>query len=246
MADQPNPTRSPGELARRLIRAADRASLASIQRDSDSWPYCSLVLNACALDASPILHLSDLAEHGKNLKRDPRMSLLYDGTGGLDQPLTGARVTVMGRAVPTTGDGDIARYLARHPSAKDYAGFADFHFYRVEVARAHLVAGFGRIHWIEPTDLLAAPAPALGEAEAGIIEHMNQDHAGALGLYARNLLGRQGEGWQMTGIDAEGLDLRAGGSVARLWFERPVLGAEDARAELVRLAKLARHTGPAR
>ena len=240
MTDQPDLALSPGALARRLIRATDRASLASSQRDADAWPYCSLVLGACAQDASPILHLSDLAEHAKNLRRDSRLALLYDGTGGLERPLTGARVTVMGRAVKTTAASDIARYLARQPSAGEYAGFGDFHFYRVEVTRAHLVAGFGRIHWLEPAEILTTPAPALAEAEADIVDHMNHDHGDALALYARNLLGLDGADWRMTGIDCDGCDLRAGGRVARLWFERPVLTAEAARAELVRLAKRAR------
>ena len=132
--------------------------------------------------------------------------------------------------------------VTRHPSAATYVDFQDFAFYRVAPTRAHLVAGFGRIHWIEAGDMLfdvAGSAP-LAEREAGVVAHMNADHADAVDLYANQLLGLDGAGWRMPGVDPEGCDLRRGGQVARLAFERPVGDAEGARAELVRLAKAAR------
>jgi putative heme iron utilization protein len=233
--------------ARRLMRAVDRATLAT---SCDGWPYASLVLAATDHDAAPILLLSDLAQHTLNLKADPRVSLLFDGTTGLEDPLTGARVTVLGRAERVErGSAKVARhaarYCARHPSASLYAGFGDFAFYRVDVARAHLVAGFGRIHWVEAAELLrpADDAAALVAAEADIVRHMNEDHADAVELYATRLLGRSGGGWVLTGVDPEGADLRRGGEVARLDFAAPVRDPEGARAELVRLVRTARQAG---
>lgn len=228
-----------GAAARRLVRSQDRASLAT-SLAGDGTPYASLVLYATLADATPILLLSALAEHTKNLKADPRASLLVDDTAGLADPLTGARVTLVGR-LEEVGDGSAqARYLARHPSAETYVGFGDFRFYALRMARAHLVAGFGRIHWIDAPAILAPPPPALAESEAGIIGHMNEDHADALDLYAARLLGRSGTGWRMTGIDAEGCDLRREGEVARLDFTTRIEDAETARRELVRLVKDAR------
>jgi heme iron utilization protein len=236
MTDAP----SPGDTARRLMRAADRASLATAQQ---GWPYASLTLVALGQDASPLLLLFNLAEHTKNLKRDPRASLLFDGTAGRDDPLTGPRVTVMGEVAQASGPLMVARFVRRHPSAARYAGFADFRLYRLQVARAHLVAGFGRIDWIEGASLLSPVAPALEAAETDILAHMNADHAATIDLYAARLLGLSGEGWRLTGVDPEGADLRRGGAVARLDFRAPVGDAEGARAELVRLAKAARGTG---
>jgi putative heme iron utilization protein len=69
---------------------------------------------------------------------------------------------------------------------------------------------------------------------------MNQDHADAVALYAAKLLKLPGEGWRMTGIDSEGVDLRAGGSVARLALPGPVANAEQARMALISLVKQAR------
>jgi len=121
-----------------------------------------------------------------------------------------------------------------------YAGFKDFRFYKVVPERAHLVAGFGKIRWLEASELLPAMAPGLTESEAGIVSHMNEDHADALQLYAEKLLGLPGGDWRMTGIDAEGIDLRRAGQVARLPFDVPLANAGAARKTLVALVGRAR------
>lgn len=231
----------PPAAARHLVRALDRATLAS---SMDGWPYASLVLVAAAHDASPLLLISRLAQHTTNLAADSRASLLFDGTAGLDDPLTGARVTVLGRLEPDDDPRQKARFVARHPSAELYAGFADFALWRLSIERAHLVAGFGRIHWVDGPALRydASEAAALAEAEPDIVAHMNNDHADAVELYATRLLGRSGGGWRLTGVDPEGADLRRGGETARLDFAKPVRDAEQARVELVRLVKQARAT----
>ncbi len=236
---------SPAAIARRLIRASDRASLATALA-GEGWPYASLVLTACDHAARPILLLSDLADHTRNMAADGRISLLFDGTYGLDEPLTGARLTVLGRAARLGGEAEVAdarrRYLRRHPSADLYVDFKDFAFHAVSVERAHLVAGFGRIEWIGAADLLydIAGTGELAEAEERIVAHMNDDHGEALDSCAGALLGLPGAGWRMTGIDPEGCDLRRGGAVGRLDFAGAVNDAGEARTALVRLAELAR------
>jgi putative heme iron utilization protein len=230
------------------MRAVDRAALATLARPGtpeSGAPYAALVLVALDHDASPLLLISTLAEHTKNLQADDRVALLFDGTAGLAEPLTGPRVTLHGRAAPTDDPRLRARFLARHPGAALYAGFRDFAFWRVAPARAHIVAGFGRIHWIDAVALDVADAAPLAAAEAEIVAHMNQDHAAAVQLYATRLLGRAGDGWVMTGVDPEGADLRRGGEVARLPFPAPVRDAEGARAALVRLVRQARGQPPA-
>ncbi len=236
------PTAEPptGDTIRGLLRGTDRASLATAQRDRDGWPYASLVLLAVDYDASPLLLISTLADHTRNLQTDPRASLLIDATVGLDEPLTGSRVTVMGRLAETSDPRHRARFLARHPGAGFYADFGDFAVWRMAIESAHIVAGFGRIEWIDGSAVIDARAAPLAEQEYDVVEHMNADHADAIALYARHLLALDGEGWQMTGCDGEGVDLRLGGQVARLAFDKPVVDAESARVELVRLVKRAR------
>ena len=229
---------------RDLVRGLDKVALATaLPQENVTWPYASLVLVAVDHDLSPILLISNLAEHAKAIAADNRVSLLFDGTAGLDQPLTGARVTVLGRAVPSDDPRLRRRFLARHPDAAMYADFGDFRFYRVALERARLVGGFGKIRWLTSAELLPAPpAPALIEAEADIVAHMNGDHADAIGLYAAKLLGLSAEGWSMTGIDSEGIDLRRRGTVARLALPAAITGPEEARKALIALVARARAT----
>lgn len=225
---------------RRIVRATPRAALATNMRDRSGSPYVSLVMIATDPEGAPLLLLSDLAEHTQNLEADPRAGLLLDATGHHGDPLAGERVSLIGWLARTDDPVARRRYLARHPAASMYAGFGDFAFWCFSVERAHLVAGFGRIHWVDRGRVTTRPAPALAEAEADIVDHMNQDHADALQLYGDQLLGLGPRGWVMTGIDPDGVDLRAGADVARLDFGRRVEDAGAARAELVRLAQVAR------
>lgn len=239
MSDKEPAGQSPGTQIRHLMRSLDRATLATGMA-GDGWPYGSLVMVAVDQDGSPLLLLSDLAEHTSNLKADPRVSLLFDGTVGYNEPLTGPRATVLGRIETVTDERMIERYLRRHPSARMFASFKDFNFYRVTVERAHIVAGFGRIHWVAASEILADRMLELEAAEAGIVAHMNEDHADANQLYASELLGLCGEGWDMTGCDTEGCDLRLGGAIARVEYDAPVSDAEETRQALVALVQRAR------
>ncbi len=160
----------PGTVVRRLMAEASQAALATALAtalapgaagNDSGQPYVSLVLVALDSGGCPILLLSDLAEHSRNLKVEPRAALLFDGTAGLEDPLTGSRASVLGRISPVDtaeATSDLkTRYLARHPSAAGYVGFGDFRFYRMAVESAHLVAGFGRIHWLTAADVTSDP-----------------------------------------------------------------------------------------
>jgi heme iron utilization protein len=238
VVNDPGTNGDPAIFSRRLLRTRERAVLASNLRGA---PYASLVLFAADLDASPLLLLSELAQHSRNIAFDPRISLLLDATEGHADPLTGPRVTLMGRVEAIDDPRRLARFIAHHPNSSVYSGFGDFRLYRVIVERAHLVAGFGQIRWIKGRDLLfAGDAAELAAAEPEILEHMNADHADVIVNCARHLLGREGTDWRMTGIDPEGIDLRGDGETARLDFAAPALTTEAARAALVQLAADAR------
>jgi putative heme iron utilization protein len=246
MNRQPPLADSPAAACRRLIRTARSAALATAMPGrrgaAKGWPYGSLVTVACDTDASPILLLSQLSDHTRNLGADGRASLLFEATSRRSNPQTGPRVTVMGRVEKTTDQRLARRFLARHPDAALYSGFADFGFYRMAVERAHYVGGFAKAVWIKGQDLLseAKAAAALAALEQGVLEHMNSDHAEAIELYAGVLLSRRGKGWKMVGIDAEGADLRRGALFARLDFEPAVSDSGSCRRALSDLAKRAR------
>ncbi|HEV2187632.1 MAG TPA: DUF2470 domain-containing protein [Stellaceae bacterium] len=234
-----------GVACRRLMRLQTHAALATSR---DGHPYVSLVALAVDYDCSPLLLLSDLAQHSRNIAADPRVSLLFDGgmpAHAPADPLAEPRLTLLGEAVRCDDAPLLARFTARHPSAATYAGFGDFRLYRVTMLRAHLVAGFGRISWVEADALrFAGNGATLAAAETAITEHMNTDHAEVVSLFAERLARRGGAGWRMTGIDPEGVDLRRDGETARIDFRANSLGLvldpHGARQALIALTATAR------
>jgi len=132
--------------ARTLLSSAPRASLATLT--ANGAPYASLVLAADDGAGAPLLLLSDLAEHTKNLARDPRASLLVESLDQAGDPLAAPRATFLGEAARLDEATAKASFIARHPSAAAYADFRDFALYRLAIQRIHVVAGFGRIDWI--------------------------------------------------------------------------------------------------
>jgi hypothetical protein len=227
--------------ARRLVRVSLKGALASLDYES-GHPYASLVLTATEPDGSPLFLLSSLARHGKNLRKDPRASLLLDGTGETADPLTGNRLTLFGEVEQTATPTARARFLARHPSANDYVGFADFAFFSLKVTHGHFIGGFGRIFTIQRPELLTdvTGADALLRSEPEIIAHMNEDHREAIGLYATELANAPAGDWRMTGIDPEGTDLLHRTNAVRIVFDAPVRNPAEARNVLVALAQTAR------
>lgn len=136
-----------------IVRTLMRQSTAALGTVMQTSPYVSLVLTALDADGALLL-LSDLAQHSRNIAAHSRVSLLFDGTAGLEDRLTGARVTLIGTIAQIDADESArAAYVQAHPSAAIYIGLGDFHLYRVTVERAHLVAGFGRIEWLEASAL---------------------------------------------------------------------------------------------
>lgn len=240
---QPTADFSSSRLARSLLRRSRQGALATLMAGSGS-PYCSLVNVASHPDGSPILLISRLAVHTKNILEDSRVSLMLDERVAGD-PLEGARIMLAGRAEPA-GDDDKPllrrRYLNAHPSAEAFAEFNDFSFFRIRPTGMHLVAGFGRIVDLAPerflTDLTDA-APLL-QAEQEAIDHMNADHREAMNLYATRLLGAEPADWRCTGCDPGGIDMQAGNATLRLDFPKRIVTPAALRETLKQLADQAR------
>jgi putative heme iron utilization protein len=240
---QPTADFDAGRLARSLLRRSRQGALATLMAGSGD-PYCSLVNVASHADGSPILLISRLAVHTRNLLGDARVSLMLDERAEGD-PLEGARIMLAGRA-EQAADSDLEmvrrRYLSVHPSAEAFVNFTDFSFFRIRPSGTHLVAGFGRIVDLKPEQFLTdvSDADALLEAEQGAIDHMNADHRDATNLYATKLLGAEPAEWRCTGCDPDGIDLQAGAETLRLDFPERVTGPGELRKVLVKLAEEAR------
>jgi putative heme iron utilization protein len=241
--DVPTPTHA--ERARTLAARITTGTLCTLALEPPGYPYGSFV--TVAFDqGTPVFLISALAEHTKNLQRDPRASLLIAETGA-DDPLANGRVTLLGPCTQVDGQSDSTRaaYLSAHPNASYYADFRDFAFWRLRVDSVRYIGGYGRMSWISGAEWHAAEPDPLGPSAAGIIAHMNADHADALVLYCRAFSAATGiTVATMVGVDRYGFEMSAktedGPRPVRLAFPKPVTSAEEARAALIAMLKDAR------
>ena len=218
---QPTADFDPKTAAKALMRETLSGALGTLMTGSGD-PYCSLVNTATAADGAPLLLISRLAVHTKNILADARVSLMLDERKEGD-PLQGARVMLMGTAVQTDSTDARRRYLAHQPEAE-------------------MFAGFGRIVDLKPGQLLTdlTDAEALVAAEPEVLEHMNADHAETCRLFATKLRGAADGEWRCTGCDPEGLDLQNGRLSLRVPFPQRVKQAGVLRAVLKQMAEQAR------
>jgi putative heme iron utilization protein len=239
--------RTPAEEARTLVSLASVATLATLS--DDGTPWASLVGYAALQDGSPVLMVSTLAEHGRNLERDTRASLVVASREQRKDPLAAGRVTLAGRVVRPTGEAEeIARaaYLASVPASSIYVEFGDFSLYVLEVDRVRWVGGYGRMDSADAESYANAQADPVGEA-VGAIKHLNEDHADALLVMAQALGGYpDADAARCTGADRYGLDLMVGtprGSApVRVGFAEPVTDPAGLRGATVELTRRARTT----
>jgi putative heme iron utilization protein len=228
--------------ARKLMRGAAAATLCTV---TEGQPFAALVTPATDIGATPLLWLSTLSEHTRHLKLEPRCALLFTGQAEAANPQTAPRVTVTGLAEPVPeaeAPALKARWLARHPYAALYADFADFALWRVRPGGALLVGGFARATRLKRAELLPEPeaVAALAAAQAGILDHVNAEHAGAVAAIAEGVLGQPRGAWRLVAVDPDGGDLAAEDRVVRLHFPAPVADAEGVRAALVRAGRAGR------
>ena len=243
----PEPTHA--EHARTIVAGANRGCLSTLATEPAGYPFGSVVTYALDGDAAPLLFVSLMAEHTHNAERDPRASLLVaEAVADGDDPLAAGRVTLLGdvRRVPGA---EVAlareRYLAANPSAAYYIDFGDFAFYRLALRAVRYVGGYGRMSWIGARAFAEAEPDPLAPAAAGIVGHMNDDHADALVLVCRHQGGRPDTVQAtMTGVDRYGFEVMTSGpggaSRVRLGFPRPVSTSDEVRSTLVAMVRDAR------
>jgi len=247
---QPETARPPDDfnpiaVAKGLLRATRSGALATIDRNT-GHPFSSLVNIATDVDGSPLILVSRLSTHTANIEADSRASVLLAATGRGD-PLAHPRLTVLGIFARIERDGPDGvrvqrRFLSHHPKSQLYASFADFSFWRLTVASAHLNGGFARAADLTARDVVTdlAGAEEMIEIEEGAVEHMNADHADAVQLYATKLLGEVDGAWRVTGIDPDGIDLALGDRVVRMPFGERVANGAVLRKVLAERAVRAR------
>lgn len=241
---------SAAEEARTIAGATNTGTLATLTADGDPW--ASFVTYGLH-DGAPVLCVSNLAEHGRNLLGDQRTSIAIvapegvGGSGGTD-PLASGRITLAGVAVRPGGtDLEAARqaHLAAVPAAKYYIDYSDFTLWVLQVQRARWVGGYGRMDSTSGQDYTAADPDPVAPQAAGAIAHLNADHAEALTAMAQALGGYpDATAATCTGADRYGLDLRVstprGLAYTRAGYPAPINAIGELRAAAVELTRLAR------
>lgn len=202
-----------------LLHSPGEIALATHSVTVPGFPFVTAVPFATDEHHRPVMLLSLLAEHTRNLIADSRASVM------VAKPLGGgelARATLVGNVeevepLPAL----IARYLRIHPEAERFLQLGDFRFYRMEPVRIRVVGGFAQAGWIDGRQLLDAPSISL-EEEAALLESI---HASLP------------RGTEVLGVDAYGVDCSIGESRKRLEFKTgPVVG-DAAMAALRRAIK---------
>jgi len=227
----PNEARAAVADVKRLMRLARAGALATLEAAGGA-PLTTLIGVASDFDGAPLFLMSTLSRHTRNLARDPRASLLLTGAHERGDPLNHPRVTLSGRIEQSAAPRAKVRYLQRNPKAGLYAGFADFALYQLRIDDVHFNGGFGRAAPLTVAEVLI---PRDGEAALAEAEERLLAEANALGapLLARLTGGKATRAdWRAIGLDAEGLDLAAGGRAARAQFAAPAHDPEAWRARL--------------
>lgn len=225
--------------ARALLLEGRAGVLSTHSAEVTGYPFGSVTPYCLDRSGRPVLLISSIAQHTRNIAVDPRVSLIVLQPGATDVQ-AGGRLTYLADARPVLDSADVAeRYYRYFPASRDYHRTHDFAFYVLRAVRLRFIGGFGNIRWIAPEELLE-PNPFSAESESAILEHMNADHQNALRHYCRSRLDLDPEPETevaMVAIDGEGLDLRVDRQVHRLSFAQPVADAAQARQTLVAMAR---------
>lgn len=223
--------------ARALLRRCRSGSLATLSRRLPGYPYVSIVPFMLDHAAHPILLISRLAEHTKNIAADKRVSLAAQEP--TDDIQATARLSLCGTCTQVDDrDAIAARYLRFFPGAARLLEL-DFDFYRISPNALRFVGGFGAVHWIT-AESFKPDSGALAAIEDDVLAHMNNDHVPALHDYCRHIYGVHASAVTMIGIDCDGFDARADNRLLRFEFPHTVHDPTGVRATLLELARTCR------
>lgn len=224
-----------GPAARRYLRRHRYGILSTLSKACAGYPFGSVTPFVLDHQAQPVILVSRLAEHTKNMAADPRVSLLVHEPAPDIQ--SGSRLTLVGDAAVVADCAGIKRrYLQFIPDAERLLALGDFSFYVITPRRLRFIGGFGDILWLSSEDY-APPAHWMADEEETAVAHLNQHHAHDLRACIGSVHQRPAAMVEMMGIDCDGCDIRADGDILRIDFDSPATTAAAARAALAAMAK---------
>ena len=241
---------------RAWLLGAGNATLCTLAAEPEiaGFPFGSLAPFALRADGTPFVLISAIAQHTRNLARDPRCSLFVRdpaAEAGGDAQATW-RVTVLARGERLDASGEAleelhARYAARVPDAPSYGSAHDFAFWQLAPVRVRAIGGFGAIRWLPPDTVRCDPlGRGWREAAPQVIAHMNGDHETALRDIVAARGGARPERACISAVESAGFLVRASSpdGLHYVPFGRDV-DASDARDVFVKLARASRSRAPA-
>lgn len=228
------------ERARRLVRRLDAGVLSTHSKEHAGYPFGSITPYVLMPNGAVVIYISAIAQHTHNILADPKLCLTLAEPASDSQ--ASGRVTILGDAAKV--EGALAATIGEHyytffDSARAYANTHDFSFFEIQPIRVRYIQGFGSIHWVEPQDWVPPVAEWLG-SEAGIISHMNDDHADSLVAMCQRFTGDSSDTATMLSLDPNGFHVRTASDIHYLSFDVPCLTSVEVRKEMVRLSKLAK------
>jgi hypothetical protein len=225
--------------ARQLLLRELHGVLSTHSVELPGYPFGSLVPYCLDRQGWPVILISRIAQHTKNIDANSKVALTV-AEPGTEDVQAGARLTIVGDAEPVGFDGEDSaeRYYRYFPHARGYHRTHDFSFYHIRPVRSRYIGGFGEIHWLSNEALVLAN-PFTAEAEAGMLEHMNRDHQDAIRHYCeRSQVAVPTDAVPaMAGIDGEGFHVRVDDRLIRIAFDQPATTPPEVRAALVAMAR---------
>lgn len=228
-------------IARRLMRSVDSGILSTMSKELPGYPFGSVTPYFLTHDGRVVIYVSGIAQHTKNILADPKVCMTVMDSGDESQQSLG-RVTVIGDAEIASDDESkvMERYFQFFPEAVRYAQTHSFMFVTIKPKRVRYIGGFGKIFWVEAEDWIT-PACEWAASEAGVISHMNADHADALALIAKHFCSQaSADKAQFVAVDPEGFHLSTTGRTFYVPFENPCLDSKELREALVAMTRTAR------
>lgn len=241
----PDPTFA--ERARTLVYVRRIGSLSTLSRRQPGFPYGSLTLYGLDSHGNPTFLISTMAMHTQNLATDSRASLLVTQSAADEEALAGSRVTIIGNVlrISDADQQDVrSRYLAWHANSKNWVDYDDFYFYHMDIVDVYYVGGFGAMGWVSVEEYKGAQSDPLADSAAEIIRHLNEDHADALRLLTKKIIGAESQHVEMTSVDRLGFHVRIpmpdGARTERIPFSHEVKSAAETRKVLIEMVTAAR------
>ena len=239
--------------AKQFLRSTRNGVLSSFSTKFAGYPFGSVMPFVLGHDCQPIVLISTIAEHTKNIIANPKVSLLVfqsDNLKSAEDLHANGRLTLIGEAEQLDkNDADLmARYCRYLPESVGYLTMHDFQFYRINIAQARYIAGFGRMGWLAGEEIVdiknIEKTATIAAIETSMVEHMNADHVESMLQYCQHFHGVTPSSVSLIGVDSDGFDVEAviedDIKMLRFSFESPIFDANSARMAFIALSKVAR------